>query len=146
MRIKRVLGAAAAASVALTLWLVPSQASATAVPPPPPGWTLTWSDDFSGCAGCGVNTNNWRYDTGTGFGTGEIETMTNSTANVFQDGSGHLVIRALHSGSNPTSGWTSGRIETQASSFGAPPGGVVMMQSLVHQPNLNASNGLGYWP
>src|SRR5215831_9001648 len=89
--------------------------SATAaIPAPPSGFTLTWSDDFGGAAGTGVNTGNWLYDTGTGiFGTGEIETMTNSTANVFQDGAGHLVIRALHSGSNPSTGWTSGRIETQ---------------------------------
>ena len=28
--------------------------------------------------------------------------MTNSTANVFQDGAGHLVLKALHSGSNPS--------------------------------------------
>jgi beta-glucanase (GH16 family) len=119
---------------------------AAAAPPPPAGWTLTFADNFTGCAGCGVDPNNWRYDTGTGFGTGEIENMTTSTANVFQDGAGHLVLRALHSGSNPTSGWTSGRIETQSSSFGAPPGGVVMMQSSIQQPNLNTSNGLGYWP
>ena len=113
----------------------------------PPGWTLTFADDFNGAAGSGVDAGNWRYDTGTGvFGTGEIETMTNNTANVFQDGAGHLVIRALHSGSNPTSGWTSGRIETQSSSFGAPPGGIVMMQSSLQQPNLNTTNGLGYWP
>jgi beta-glucanase (GH16 family) len=124
----------------------PAEAAPAAVPAPPPGWTLTWSDDFNGCAGCGVDTSNWIYDTGTGFGTGEIETMTSSTANVFQDGAGHLAIRALHSGTNPTSGWTSGRIETQSSSFGAPPGGVVMMQSLIQQPNLSTSNGLGYWP
>jgi beta-glucanase (GH16 family) len=121
-------------------------ARAAAVPGAPPGWTLTWADDFNGCAGCGVDTNNWKYDTGTGFGTGEIETMTSSTSNVFQDGAGHLVIRALHSGSNPTSGWTSGRIETQSSSFGAAPGGIVMMQSSIQQPNLTTSNGLGYWP
>jgi beta-glucanase (GH16 family) len=118
-----------------------------AAPAPPSGWTLTFADDFDGAAGSGVDTGNWRYDTGTGvFGTGEIETMTNSTANVFRDGAGHLVIRALHSGSNPTSGWTSGRIETQSSSFGAPPGGIVMMQSSLQQPNLSTSNGLGYWP
>ena len=32
------------------------------------------------------------YDTGPGsnFGTGEIETMTNSTSNVHLDGNGHL--------------------------------------------------------
>jgi beta-glucanase (GH16 family) len=118
-----------------------------AVPAPPPGWTLSFADDFNGAAGSGVDPNNWRYDTGTGvFGTGEIETMSNSTANVFRDGAGHLVIRALHSGSNPTGGWTSGRIETQSSSFGAPPGGIVMMQSSLQQPNLSTSNGLGYWP
>ncbi len=118
-----------------------------AVPAPPAGFTLTWSDDFTGASGTGVSSANWLYDTGTGiFGTGEIETMTNSTANVFQDGSGHLVIRALHSGTNPSTGWTSGRIETQSSSFGAPAGGVVMMQSSIQQPNVNTSNGLGYWP
>jgi beta-glucanase (GH16 family) len=91
---------------------------------------------------------NWKYDTGPGssFGTGEIETMTNSTSNVYEDGNGHLVLKALHSGSDPRSGWTSGRIETQSSSFGAPPGGVVMMQSSIQQPNLTTANGAGYWP
>ena len=123
-------------------------AANAAVPAPPPGFSLTWSDDFSAAAGTGVNTGTWKYDTGPGssFGTGEIETMTNSTANVFHDGAGHLVLRALHSGSNPTSGWTSGRIETQAATFGAPPGGVVRMESSLQQPNVSASNGAGYWP
>ena len=119
-----------------------------AVPGPPAGFTTTWSDDFSGAAGTGVNGADWKYDTGPGssFGTGEIETMTNSTSNVYQDGNGHLVLKALHSGSDPRSGWTSGRIETQSSSFGAPPGGVVMMQSSIQQPNLTTANGAGYWP
>ena len=72
--------------------------------------------------------------------------MTNSTSNVFQDGAGHLVLKALHSGTNPTSGWTSGRVETNAATFGAPAGGVVMMQASIQQPNLNTSNGAGYWP
>jgi beta-glucanase (GH16 family) len=124
-----------------------SGSASAAIPAPPAGFTLTWSDDFSGASGTGVNTGNWLYDTGTGiFGTGEIETMTNSTANVFQDGAGHLVLRANHSGTNPAAGWTSGRIETQSSSFGAPAGGVVLMQSSIQQPNVNTSNGLGYWP
>ena len=124
-----------------------SGSATAAVPAPPAGFTLTWSDDFTGAAGTGVNSANWLYDTGTGiFGTGEIETMTNSTANVFQDGAGHLVIRANHSGTNPATGWTSGRIETQLSSFGAPAGGVVLMQSSIQQPNVTTTNGLGYWP
>jgi F5/8 type C domain/Glycosyl hydrolases family 16 len=134
--------------VAVVLAVALPGSAHAAVPPPPAGFTLTWSDDFNGAAGTGMDTSVWKYDTGPGssFGTGEIETMTNSTSNVFHDGNGNLVLRALHSGTNPTSGWTSGRIETQAATFGAPPGGVVMMQSSFQQPNVNTTNGLGYWP
>jgi beta-glucanase (GH16 family) len=119
-----------------------------AVPAAPAGFTTTWSDDFNGAAGTGLDTGTWRYDVGPGssFGTGEIEDMTNSTANVFQDGSGHLVLRALHSGTNPTAGWTSGRVETQADGFGAQAGGVVRIQASIQQPNVNTANGAGYWP
>jgi beta-glucanase (GH16 family) len=122
-------------------------AQAAAVPAPPPGFSLTWSDDFNGASGAGIDSN-WKYDTGPGssFGTGEIETMTNSTSNVFTDGSGNLVLRALHTGTDPSSGWTSGRVETNAATFGAPAGGVVEMQASIQQPNLNTSNGAGYWP
>ncbi|MFG2039882.1 discoidin domain-containing protein [Dactylosporangium sp. NPDC048998] len=122
--------------------------AAAAAAAPPPGFTLTWSDDFNGAAGTGVDTGTWKYDTGPGssFGTGEIETMTNSTANVFQDGNGHLVLRALHSGTDPRAGWTSGRIETQAATFGADAGDVVRMESSIQQPNVTTANGAGYWP
>jgi beta-glucanase (GH16 family) len=127
---------------------VKAAAAAAAIAAPPAGFTTTWSDDFTGASGTGVNTGNWKYDTGPGssFGTGEIETMTNSTSNVFQDGNGHLVLRALHSGTDPRAGWTSGRIETQAATFGADAGGVVRMESLIQQPNVNTTNGAGYWP
>jgi len=120
----------------------------SAVPAPPTGFTTTWSDDFNGAANTGLDTGNWRYDAGPGssFGTGEIETTTTSTANVYQDGSGHLVLKALHSGADPNSGWTSGRVETQADGFGAQPGGVVRMQASIQQPNLSTANGAGYWP
>jgi hypothetical protein len=72
--------------------------------------------------------------------------MTNSTANVYQDGAGHLVLKALHTGTDPRAGWTSGRIETQAATFGAPAGGVVRMESIIQQPNVTTTNGAGYWP
>jgi hypothetical protein len=123
-------------------------AAQAAVPAAPAGFTLTWADDFSGAAGSGLDTNVWRYDAGAGanFGTGEIETTTTSTANVYQDGQGHLVLKALHSGTDPNSGWTSGRVETQADGWGAPAGGVVRIESSLQQPNVNTSNGLGYWP
>jgi hypothetical protein len=139
-------GGAATPARAQAVAAVP--AAPAAVPAPPAGFSTTWSDDFNGTSGTGLDTGTWKYDTGPGssFGTGEIETMTNSTSNVFHDGNGHLVLRALHSGSNPTAGWTSGRVETQAATFGAPAGGVVMMQSSIQQPNLTTANGAGYWP
>jgi beta-glucanase (GH16 family) len=150
LRLKAGLSAAAVVvgTVAVTgfIALSGSGMANAAVAPPPAGFTLTWSDDFNGAAGTGLDTGTWKYDTGTGFGTGEIETMTNSTNNVFQDGNGHLVLRALHSGTDPRAGWTSGRIETQAATFGAPAGGVVRMESLIQQPNLTTANGAGYWP
>ena len=70
-----------------------------AVPGPPSGWSTVFSDDFSGAAGSGADSQ-WIYDTGPGsnFGTGEIETMTNSTSNVHLDGNGDLDITALGSG------------------------------------------------
>ncbi len=120
----------------------------SAVPAAPSGFTTTWSDDFNGAANSGLDTGTWRYDAGPGssFGTGEIETTTTSTANVYQDGGGHLVLKALHSGSDPNSGWTSGRVETQADGFGARPGGVVRVQASIQQPNVTTANGAGYWP
>jgi len=113
-----------------------------AVPAPPAGWTTVFSDDFNGPAGSGVNTANWMYNTGPGsnFGTGEIETMTNSTNNVRLDGNGNLQLIAQGSGSN----WTSGRIQTPSAVAGAPAGGKLEVTASIQQPN--PSSGLGYWP
>jgi hypothetical protein len=140
--------AALALGLAATLQLTAPTAALAAVPAAPAGFNLTWSDDFTGAANTGLNTDVWRYDAGAGanFGTGEIETTTTSTANVYQDGAGHLVLKALHTGTDPGSGWTSGRVETQADGYGAPPGGVVRIESSLKQPDVNTTNGLGYWP
>jgi beta-glucanase (GH16 family) len=126
----------------------PAAVQPAAVPAPPAGFSTTWSDDFNGAANAGLNTDTWRYDAGAGwtFGTGEIETMTNSTSNVYTDGNGHLVLKALHTGTDPAANWTSGRVETQADGFGAPPGGVVRMQASIQQPDVSTANGAGYWP
>ena len=144
---------ALAVGVAAAVQFTPSaithaDAAVAAVPAPPSGFQLTWADDFNGAANTGLNTDVWRYDAGLGanFGTGEVETTTTSTANVYQDGQGHLVLKALHTGSDPVAGWTSGRVETQADGWGAPDGGVVRIESSLKQPDVNTGNGLGYWP
>jgi beta-glucanase (GH16 family) len=56
------------------------------------------------------------------------------------------VLKALHTGTDPATNWTSGRVETQADGFGALPGGVVRMQASIQQPNVSTANGAGYWP
>ncbi|MDQ2811762.1 MAG: ricin-type beta-trefoil lectin domain protein [Actinomycetota bacterium] len=116
-------------------------AAPNTVPGPPAGWTTQFSDDFNGSAGSGVDSQ-WQYDTGPGsnFGTGEIETMTNSTSNVHLDGNGDLDVTALGSGSN----WTSGRIQTTSANVGAPAGGELEVTASIEQPN--PSSGVGYWP
>jgi len=116
-------------------------ASADAVPAPPSGWSTAFSDDFSGSAGSAPSSS-WMYDTGPGssFGTGEIETMTSSSSNVYLDGNGDLDITALGSGSS----WTSGRIQTTTPVVGAPAGGELEVTASIQQPN--PGDGLGYWP
>ncbi len=137
--------AAPASALAPASVLAPAAAGAiaapTAVPGPPSGWSTVFSDDFNGAAGSAPS-GSWQYDTGPGssFGTGEIETMTNSPSNVHLDGNGNLDITALGQGSS----WTSGRIQTTTANVGAPAGGELEVTASIEQPN--PANGLGYWP
>ncbi|MHC5905005.1 glycoside hydrolase family 16 protein [Streptomyces sp. S6] len=138
------LGLAAALATAATL---PAGASA---PTPPAGWTQVFLDDFNGAAGTGVNTSNWQYSTGTSYpggpsnwGTGEVETMTNSTANVSLDGSGNLRITPLRDSAGR---WTSGRIETTRTDFQPPAGGKLRVEARLQMPNVTGTAAEGYWP
>jgi hypothetical protein len=138
------LGLAAAVATGVT----PS-ANASA-PTPPSGWTQVFLDDFNGAAGTGVNTSNWQYDLGTSYpggapnwGTGEVETMTNSTSNVALDGSGNLKITPLRDSSGR---WTSGRIETVRTDFQPPAGGKLRVESRIQMPNVTGTAAEGYWP
>ncbi|MGA8114262.1 MAG: glycoside hydrolase family 16 protein [Actinocatenispora sp.] len=137
----------AATSVASASLQPSTPHSPPAVPGPPAGWSTLWSDDFDGAGGTGLDTSNWLYDTGTGYpggagqwGTGEVETVTTSTDNVFHDGSGHLVIKPINSGGS----WTSGRVESQRTDLAAPAGGQLEVTASIQQPN--PERGLGYWP
>jgi beta-glucanase (GH16 family) len=145
--------AAAVAAVGAAVLIVPvalAVNASAAVPATPAGYTLVFSDDFNGAANTGVNTANWLYDLGHGYpggagnwGTGEIENMTNSTANVYQDGASHLVIKPIRDGAG---NWTSGRIETQRTDFAAPAGGKLRVQASIQQPNVSGAAAAGYWP
>jgi beta-glucanase (GH16 family) len=114
-----------------------------------PNWPLIWSDEFNGSSNTGVDTSNWIYDTGTSYpggkanwGTGEIETISNSTTNVYQDGVGHLIIKPILS--NGT--WTSGRIETRPT-FAAPSGGELAVEASIQLlPGIIPATARGYWP
>jgi len=119
---------------------VAPQAKADTVPPAPTGWTTVFGDNFAGAANSPPASSNWFYDIGTGYGTGEKEQTTNSTSNIFLDGGGHMVLKAINNGGT----WTSARIESTRDDFQAPPGGKLEMTASIQQPS--PANGTGYWP
>ncbi|MEV4759621.1 carbohydrate-binding protein [Micromonospora sp. NPDC049559] len=121
-----------------------------AVPPPPAGWSLVWSDDFTGAANTLPSAANWIIDTGTSYpggppnwGTGEIQTYTNSTTNVSHDGAGNLRITPVRGSSGQ---WTSARIETVRTNFKPPSGGVLAIEGRIQMPNVTGAAAAGYWP
>lgn len=82
-------------------------------------WKLKWSDEFNGPAGAPPDPESWTFDTGGGgWGNKELETYCApyskaapcdpSQPNLYQDGNGNLVIRAV----NTNGTWTSGRMKT----------------------------------
>lgn len=105
-------------------------------------WTTVWQDNFDSAAGTAVSSD-WRYDTGTGFGTNEIEAMTDSTANVATDGNGNLAITPLRDGNGA---WTSGRIETNRDDFQPPAGGALKLEARIQLPAVTGAAAAGYWP
>ncbi|MER7274218.1 discoidin domain-containing protein [Dactylosporangium sp. NPDC000244] len=127
----------------------PTPSTSPSTPPTQdPGWTTVWQDTFDGAANTSPSAANWLMRTGTQFpggaanwGTGEVETASNSTANVYLDGAGKLNIKAIRDGAG---NWTSGRLETQRTDFQAAPGEQVKFTALVKQPDV--ANAAGYWP
>jgi len=84
-------------------------------------WTPLWSDEFDGPAGSFPNPTSWTYDVGGGgWGNAELEVYCAAGSNqapcdaanpnVFMDGNGNLVIRAIKT---PSGTWTSTRMKTQ---------------------------------
>jgi hypothetical protein len=124
---RRIAGVVAALLAGTAAGLPVLGASASSAPragaaaPASTHWRTVFSDRFAGRAGSRAGAK-WAYDIGTQYkgsscpgnwGTGEVETDRASTANVRRDGHGHLLIRAVDSGGQ----WTSGRIETKSDRF-----------------------------
>jgi uncharacterized protein (TIGR03437 family) len=106
-------------------------------------WKLVWSDEFNSPAGAPPDPTKWNYDRGDGgWGNGEAEVYTNSTNNVFQDGKGNLVIRAIRDASG---NYTSSRLQTGA------PGASTRTADLSWQfgrieARIKLPFGQGVWP
>lgn len=81
------------------------------------GLTLLWRDEFEGAANTAPDQSKWGYVTWgpTGGVNNEKQQYTSSLDNVFLDGEGHLVIRALRAvAAGPQAAqYTSGRIDTK---------------------------------
>ena len=82
-------------------------------------WKLVWSDEFNGPAGSAPSGADWSFVTGKNNANGELEfycppgsntsPCNANTPNIFEDGRGNLVIRAIKT---PSGTWTSGRMST----------------------------------
>jgi hypothetical protein len=144
----RSLYAVAAAPVvlmaaALTMYALPSEAATGP-------WTEVWSDQFNGAAGQRLDTGNWIPQIGTSYpggaanwGTGEVETDTDSPANASTDGAGHAAIRAIREADGH---WTSARMETVRTDFRPPTGGVLKIEVSAKQPDVSGAEAGGIWP
>jgi hypothetical protein len=115
-------------------------------------WVPIWADEFDRVANTGVDSDKWIVDVGTQYpggppqwGTGEIEVMSDSIANISHDGAGHLILTPIHAGTSPLSGWTSGRIESQ-SVFRAPLNGALAVEGSIQQPAVSGAAAAGLWP
>ena len=107
--------------------------SPTPTPTPTPT-PAAWSDDFDGPANSAPDPTKWTYDLGGGgWGNQELETYTNSVDNVHLDGNGHLIIRAVSSGT----GFTSARLKTQ---------GLFTAQYGHLEARIKLPAGRGIWP
>ncbi|KAK2007057.1 concanavalin A-like lectin/glucanase [Colletotrichum eremochloae] len=96
------------------------------------------------------DTSKWDFDLGTGYpggapnwGTGEVQTYTNDSANIGISSSGTLVITPMVNNGD----WTSSRIQTNAAQdFKCAPGGKLRIEASVMLPDSDPSTQLGIWP
>jgi beta-glucanase (GH16 family) len=78
--------------------------------------SLIWADEFRGPAGAKPNPRRWRFETGFGWGDGELQYYTRANARL--DGRGHLAITGRNErytdSHGATASYTSARLSTEA--------------------------------
>lgn len=121
-----------------------------AIPAAPDGWTLRFSDDFTGPAGSLPSSSKWRFDLGQSYpggpphwGTQEVESYAANPANASLDGHGHLLITPRR---DAMGNWTSARIESNQEDFKAPDGGILRIEARIQMPDVTGEAAQGYWP
>jgi beta-glucanase (GH16 family) len=108
---------------------------------PGPGWTLVWSDEFSGRSGSAPDGAKWTYDIGgAGWGNHELESYTSRVENARVSG-GHLILTARQESYTGPDGiarpYTSARLKTQgkfAQAYGR------------FEARIKVPRGQGIWP
>ncbi len=138
-RTARLLVAPAALLVAGALVAAPQSQAASAVPA---NLLASFSDDFDGPAGAGVDGSKWGHETGDNVNNHERQWYTDGTANAALDGQGHLVITAKKesSGNNCWYGpceYTSARLNSSGK-FAASSGHI--------EARMKLPRGQGMWP
>lgn len=100
-----------------------------------PDWKLVWSDDFDARSGAPPDSAKWVFDLGgNGWGNKELQVYTNKPENVFHNGAGQLVIRAIKTADG---GYTSARLKTHGK-FDVKYGRIAARIKVPH--------GQGIWP
>jgi len=124
------------AALALLLALAPAK--------PEPTWHLLWSDEFNGSANSLPSAADWNFVRGWGAkGNHEIQwycapddnagPCETKDPNTYEDGEGHLVLKAIQNGHR----WTSARLNTQNKH--------TILYGRV-EARLRMEPGAGFWP
>ncbi|AKU16862.1 glycoside hydrolase family 16 protein [Luteipulveratus mongoliensis] len=139
---KTLIGVTAAAALATASWL-PATAATPMADSGSPHLAPTFTDDFDGPAGSGVDGSKWTLETGDNVNNHERQYYTNGTNNAALDGNGNLVITAKKENPAGYNCWygpceyTSARLNT-AQTFTTTHGHI--------EARMKVPRGQGMWP
>jgi len=114
-------------------------------------WQVVWSDEFNGAQGTLPDPTKWAYDSpsagqsnneqetycGLDLAGGQSGICANWQQNAQMDGQGHLVIKAINSGTVANPIWTSARLLTQ---------GLFSFEYGRVEASIMLPSGVGTWP